>query len=91
MKRKSTIKQDYNFGAKTQRKKQQGPGTKTEKLSKVEKILRDAQKQIKKISNATFTRVSLIGLVKNNSISGSIKLNDIKSKIPKKLGYVHKF
>ena len=46
---------------------------------------------IRNIARKTSTKVTLIGSIKNNSLSGSIKLNILKFKIPKKLGFIHKF
>ena len=46
---------------------------------------------IKKISKATSTKISRIGIIKNKSISKSIKLINGKFVLPKKLGYIHNF
>ena len=46
---------------------------------------------IKKVSKATSTKVSIIGIIKNKSISKSIKLINGKFGLPKKLGYIHNF
>lgn len=46
---------------------------------------------IKKVSKATSTKVSIIGIIKNKSISKSIKLINGKFVLPKKLGYIHNF
>ena len=46
---------------------------------------------IKKVSKATSTKVSIIGIIKNKSISKSIKLINGKFRFPKKLGYIHNF
>ena len=46
---------------------------------------------IKKISNATSTKISIIGIIKKKSITKSIKLINGKFGLPKKLGYIHNF
>ena len=46
---------------------------------------------IKKVSKATSTKVTIIGIIKNRSISKSIKLINEKFGLPKKLGYIHNF
>ena len=46
---------------------------------------------IKKISTSTSTKVSIVGIVKNKSISKNTKSIDEKFKLPKKLGYIHNF
>lgn len=46
---------------------------------------------IKKISKSTSTKVSIVGIVKNKSISKNIKSTEEKFKFPKKLGYIHNF
>ncbi len=46
---------------------------------------------IKKISKSTSTKVSIVGIVKNKSISKNRKLSEQKFKFPKKLGYIHNF
>ncbi len=46
---------------------------------------------IKKISKSTSTKVSIVGIVKNKSISKNTKLTEKKFKFPKKLGYIHNF
>ena len=46
---------------------------------------------IKKTSKATSTKISRIGIIKNKSISKSIKLINGKFVLPKKLGYIHNF
>jgi len=46
---------------------------------------------IKKISKSTSTRVSIVGIVKNKSISKNTKSIEEKIKFPKKLGYIHNF
>ena len=46
---------------------------------------------IKKISESTSTKVSIVGIVKNKSISKSTKSLGEKFKFPKKLGYIHNF
>ena len=46
---------------------------------------------IMKISESTSTKVSIVGIVKNKSISKSTKSLGEKFKFPKKLGYIHNF
>ena len=46
---------------------------------------------IKKISKSTSTKVSIVGIVKNKSISKNTKSTEEKFKFPKKLGYIHNF
>jgi len=46
---------------------------------------------IKKISKSTSTKVSVVGIVKNKSISKNTKSTVEKFKFPKKLGYIHNF
>ena len=46
---------------------------------------------IKKISKSTSTKVSIVGVVKNKSISKNRKSTEEKFKFPKKLGYIHNF
>jgi len=46
---------------------------------------------IKKISKSTSTKVSIVGIVKNKSISNNRKLSEQKFKFPRKLGYIHNF
>ena len=46
---------------------------------------------IKKISKSTSTKVSIVGIVKNRSISKNTKSTEEKFKFPKKLGYIHNF
>jgi thiamine-monophosphate kinase len=46
---------------------------------------------IKKISKSTSTKVSIVGIVKNKSISKNAKSTEEKFKFPKKLGYIHNF
>jgi len=46
---------------------------------------------IKKISKSTSTKVSIVGIVKNKSISKNAKSTEKKFKFPKKLGYIHNF
>ena len=46
---------------------------------------------IKKISKSTSTKVSIVGIVKNKSISKNTKSTVEKFKFPKKLGYIHNF
>ena len=46
---------------------------------------------IKKISKSTSTKVSIVGIVKNKSISKNRKSTEEKFKFPKKLGYIHNF
>ena len=46
---------------------------------------------IKKISKSTSTKVSIVGIVKNKSISKNEKSTEEKFKFPKKLGYIHNF
>ena len=46
---------------------------------------------IKKISKSTSTKVSIVGVVKNKSISQNRKFLGEKFKFPKKLGYIHNF
>ena len=46
---------------------------------------------IKKISKSTSTKVSIVGIVKNKSISKNRKSTEEKFKFPKKLGYMHNF
>jgi len=46
---------------------------------------------IKKISKATSTKVSIVGIIKNKSISKTRKMTKEKIKFPKKLGYLHNF
>ena len=46
---------------------------------------------IKKISKSTSTKVSVVGIVKNKSISKNTKSTEEKFKFPKKLGYIHNF
>ena len=46
---------------------------------------------IKKISKSTSTKVSIVGIVKNKSISKNRKSTEKKFKFPKKLGYIHNF
>ena len=46
---------------------------------------------IKKISKSTSTKVSIVGIVKNKSISKNTKSPGEKFKFPKKLGYIHNF
>ena len=46
---------------------------------------------IKKISKATSTKVTRIGIITNKSISKHIKLINGKFELPKKLGYIHNF
>ena len=46
---------------------------------------------IRKISKSTSTKVSIVGIVKNKSISKNTKSTEEKFKFPKKLGYIHNF
>jgi len=46
---------------------------------------------IKKISKSTSTKVSIVGIVKNKSVSKNRKLTEEKFKFPKKLGFIHNF
>ena len=46
---------------------------------------------IKKISKSTSTKVSIVGIVKNKSMSKNTKSAEEKFKFPKKLGYIHNF
>ena len=46
---------------------------------------------IKKISKSTSTKVSIVGIVKNKSISKNEKSTEEKFKFPIKLGYIHNF
>ena len=46
---------------------------------------------IKKISKSTSTKVSIVGIVKNKSISKNTKSTEERFKFPKKLGYIHNF
>ena len=46
---------------------------------------------IKKISKSTSTKASIVGIVKNKSISNNTKSTEEKFKFPKKLGYIHNF
>ena len=46
---------------------------------------------INKISRQTSTKVTRIGAIKKRSNSNPIKLMNTRSKIVKKLGYIHKF
>jgi thiamine-monophosphate kinase len=46
---------------------------------------------IKKISKSTSTKVSIVGIVKNKSISKNRISTKEKFKFPKKLGYIHNF
>ena len=46
---------------------------------------------IKKISKSTSTKVSIVGIVKNKSVSKNRKSTEEKFKFPKKLGYMHNF
>ena len=46
---------------------------------------------IKKISKSTSIKVSIVGIVKNKSISKNTKSIEEKFKFPKKLGYIHNF
>ena len=46
---------------------------------------------IKKISKSTSTKVSIVGIVKNKSISKNTKSSGERFKFPKKLGYIHNF
>jgi len=46
---------------------------------------------IKKVSKTTSTKITRIGIIKNKSISKSIKLINGKFGLPKKLGYIHNF
>ena len=46
---------------------------------------------IKKISKSASTKVSIVGIVKNKSISKNTKSTEEKFKFPKKLGYIHNF
>jgi thiamine-monophosphate kinase len=46
---------------------------------------------IKKISKFTSTKVSIVGIVKNKSISKNAKSTEKIFKFPKKLGYTHNF
>ena len=46
---------------------------------------------IKKISKSASTKVSIVGIVKNKSISKNTKSTEEKFKLPKKLGYIHNF
>ena len=46
---------------------------------------------IKKISKSTSTKVSIVGIVKNKSISKNTKSTEENFKFPKKLGYIHNF
>ena len=46
---------------------------------------------IRKVSKATSTKISIIGIIKNKSISKSIKLINGKFGLPKKVGYIHNF
>ena len=46
---------------------------------------------IKKISKTTSTKVSKVGIVKNKSISKTIKSINGEINLPKKLGYIHNF
>ena len=46
---------------------------------------------IKKISKSTSTKVSIVGIIENNSLSKNSKTTDERSKFPKKMGYIHNF
>ncbi len=46
---------------------------------------------IKKISKSTSTKISIVGIVKNKSISKNTKSTKKKFIFPKKLGYIHDF
>jgi thiamine-monophosphate kinase len=46
---------------------------------------------IKKISKSTSTKVEIVGIVKNKSVSKNEKSTEEKFKFPKKLGYIHNF
>jgi thiamine-monophosphate kinase len=46
---------------------------------------------IKKISKSTSTKASIVGIVKNKSISNNSKSTKENFKFPKKLGYIHNF
>ena len=46
---------------------------------------------IKKISKSTSTKVSIVGILKNKSISKNRKPTKEKFKFPNKLGYIHNF
>jgi len=46
---------------------------------------------IKKISKSTSTKVEIVGIVKNKSVSKNGKSTEEKFKFPKKLGYIHNF
>ena len=46
---------------------------------------------IKKISKSTSTKASIVGIVKNKSISNNTQSTEEKFKFPKKLGYIHNF
>ena len=46
---------------------------------------------IKKISKSTSTKVSIVGILKNKSISKNRKSTEVKFKFSKKLGYTHNF
>jgi thiamine-monophosphate kinase len=49
------------------------------------------RKLIKKISKSSSTKVSIVGIVKNKSISKNSKSTEKEFKFPKKLGYIHNF
>ena len=46
---------------------------------------------IKKISKSASTKVSIVGIAKNKSISNNTNSTEEKFKFPKKLGYIHNF
>ena len=46
---------------------------------------------IKKISKAISTKISRVGIIKNKSISKTIKSIEKGIKLPRKLGYIHNF
>ena len=46
---------------------------------------------IKKISKATSTKVSIVGIIKNKAIYKNEESSNEKIKFPKKLGYIHNF
>ena len=52
---------------------------------------RNKRNLIKKISKSTSTKVSIVGSIKNKSISQSIKLINGNYVLPKKIGYIHNF
>jgi len=47
--------------------------------------------ELKKISKSNSTKISIVGIVKNKSISKNTKSTEEKFKFPKKLGYIHNF